>query len=374
MMSKSPEYDVAIIGAGPAGAATARRLTQHGCRVLLIEYSEFEIPRVGETLAPSVKPLLDELGVWEHFIALNPLQSWGTSSIWGTAEPQQHSHLMNPYGYGWHIDRQAFDFMMAESAKLVGAELRTGTRVTVCEQENGVWRLILAYKSNIDRVSARVIIDATGRGARLAHQLGAQSYSFDRMVGVAVQFTDMPNAMQCYTLVETTSAGWWYSAPAGDDRLIVMFMTDSDLCSSANLTLMESWLIYLQNTNATVERVANAPFIWGPRVFSAVSQRLKRKDTGSHWLAVGDATLAVDPASGSGVVRALRTANACAVATLELLHGTSCDIIQNYEADRDKECILYLQDRAAYYGMEQRWQKCPFWQRRISCLNSNLIA
>ena len=58
-------YDVAIAGAGPAGGAVAQSLVQAGCSVVLLERSHFDRPRIGETLAPAVQPLLLELGVWQ---------------------------------------------------------------------------------------------------------------------------------------------------------------------------------------------------------------------------------------------------------------------------------------------------------------------
>ena len=66
----SEHFDVAIIGAGPAGSAAARRLAGGGCRVALVERTRFDEPRVGESLPPAVQPLLSELGVWRDFMQL----------------------------------------------------------------------------------------------------------------------------------------------------------------------------------------------------------------------------------------------------------------------------------------------------------------
>src|SRR3954452_12046394 len=99
------EFDVAVVGGGPAGSAAAGRLARSGCRVVLLERSRFDAPRVGESLAPSTNPLLTELGVWSRFAGLRPLPSFGTRSVWGGAEPQSHSHLVSRHGCGWHVDR-----------------------------------------------------------------------------------------------------------------------------------------------------------------------------------------------------------------------------------------------------------------------------
>lgn len=361
-------FDVAVIGAGPAGAATARRLAQSGCRVLLIDRSAFDTPRVGESLAPSVQPLLAELGVWDRFIALDPLPSWGTRSVWGAEEPQAHSHLMSPYGCGWHVDRLRFDRMLADAAAAAGAALRTGTRLIECAERGlGTWVLTLSQNAHTCRATARVVVDATGRCARLAQQLCAQRFVFDRLVGVATLFGDIDTSREGYILVETTHDGWWYSAPVPRDRMMVMLMTDSDLCARTKLSALVRWRELLACAPATVARVAGTG-LWGPRIFSALSQRLRRGELNAPWIAVGDAALAVDPISGSGVVRALRSAHSGAETALALIDGQTRHTIEAYEAGCDLECTTYLHERALYYGVEQRWQESPFWQRRADAL------
>jgi flavin-dependent dehydrogenase len=373
----APAFDVAVIGAGPAGAATSLRLAQHGCRVLLVERSAFAAPRVGESLAPSVQPLLTDLGVWDRFLALGPLPSWGTRSLWGDSAPQEHAHLMSPYGCGWHIDRLRFDRMLAEAAVDAGATLCTETRLTACVDDGGTWRLLLADAAQAgcadDRFTARVIIDATGRGARVAQQLNARRCVFDTLIGVTTLFGNVPDDAQGYTLVETAADGWWYSAPIGGGRLVTMLMTDGDLAGRARLATSENWRVRLQATDATAARVGDATTLWGPRAFSALSQRLCRAGA-SRWLAVGDAALAVDPVSGSGVLRALRTARAGAATALELLQHDALAPIDAYEAERDRECLAYLEERTLYYGVEQRWRDEVFWQRRIPQVQPSITS
>ncbi|HSV66863.1 MAG TPA: hypothetical protein VLJ59_13255 [Mycobacteriales bacterium] len=84
-------------------------------------------------------------------------------------------------------------------------------------------------------------------------------------------------------------------------------------------------------------------------------------------VAAGDAALAVDPVSGSGVPRALRTAEAAARLAEDLLDrpGDVATLLAEYEAARDEECTAYLTERAAYYAAERRY-RTPFWARRAS--------
>lgn len=370
-------FDVAVVGAGPAGSATARWLAQRGRRVALLERTHFEAPRIGESLAPNVQQPLRELGLWSEFLALAPLPSWGTSSLWGDATQQSHSHLLNPYGCGWHVDRLAFDRMLARAAVAAGAYLFEGVALQRSVHHEGLWRLqTTPLTSQIGEpsqtVRARVMIDATGRRAQVARALGAQRILFDRLIGVAVRWDGVDATEQSHLLVESAREGWWYSAPLPTrtlhdaNAMIAMLMTDADLCRRLRLTVVECWQAVLQSTQATRQRRGQAHHTSTPQVHCAYSQRLCRDSASSGpWLATGDAALAVDPISGSGVLRALRTARAAADTVSELLdrpqaaHGA----LAAYEAERDKECTTYLLERAQYYMAERRFDT-PFWQRR----------
>lgn len=370
-------FDAAVVGAGPAGSATARWLALQGWRVVLLERTRFEASRIGESLAPNVQEPLRELGLWSEFLALAPLPSWGTVSLWGDATPQSDSHLLNPYGCGWHVERRAFDHMLAHAAAAAGAILLEGVVLQRSVYREGCWWLQTTPGTPQEvpdqTLSARVLIDATGSRAQVARALGAQRILFDRLVGVAVHWAGVDATEQGHLLVEAAREGWWYSAPlpggAQHDAaaMIAMLMTDADLCGRIRLTVAEFWQAILQSTQATRQRLTPAHRISTPQVHCAHSQRLRRdgaSDVGP-WLAVGDATLAVDPISGSGVLRALRTARAAADTVSDLLARPRAwqGPLAAYEAERDKECTTYLLERAQYYAAEQRFDT-PFWQRR----------
>jgi flavin-dependent dehydrogenase len=363
-------FDVAVVGAGPAGSATARHLALDDRRVVLIERSRFDTPRVGESLAPAVQPLLVKLGVWSRFLALGPLPSYGTRSLWGDSTPGVHSHLMSAWGRGWHVDRLAFDRLLVDAAVEVGATVACGTAVVGHAWSGDGWQLDLRTRGENGRdehalqIQARTVVDATGRGAHLATSLGARRLLFDHLVGVAAQLEGITAASERYVMVETTPDGWWYTAPVPNDRMIAMLMTDGDLCRRDNLRSRAIWQSRLNLAHGTLARIASGRSDLSLRVFSAMSQRLHRDECAAPWLAVGDAALAVDPISGSGVVRALRSAGTCSTTIRALLDGQGAGEIAAYEANIDRDCTTYLEERALYYDLEQRWPTCEFWQRR----------
>ena len=364
-------FDVAVIGAGPAGSATALRLARKGCRVALIERTRFDKPRVGESLAPAVQPLLADLGVWEQFRQLQPLPSHGTRSIWGADTAELHSHIVSPWGCGWHIDRVRFDRLLASEAVQAGAELLCGTSLVSCREQKSGWAIDLhdaCARGSSGRdfsLYARVAIDATGRGAHLSKRLGAERLQLDRLVGIAMVFRGMDTAQQGYVQVETTVDGWWYTAPIPHGHMIAIMMTDSDVCSWERLASAAEWRRLRKEARMTHERLGQSDACLGPRVFFASSHLLKRREFRRTWLAVGDAALAVDPVSGSGVIRALRSAESGVQTAMALLENGTGAPIESYENEHNLLWDSYLTERSLYYGMERRWPKALFWKRRI---------
>lgn len=381
-MRAAQDRDVAIVGAGPAGSALARRLALRGCLVALIERTRFDAPRIGESLAPAIKPALQAIDAWDAFLALDPLPSWGVSAHWGAGDaPQAHSHVFSPHGCGWHVDRRRFDRMLAQRAVDAGAESFVGTAVLDVQAVGDDWRLALrADDGATASLRARVVVDATGRRALLARKLGATRIAFDRLVGVAAALRLPDHDARQHLRVEATASGWWYFAPlpegavAQPDAVLAMLMTDADLCADAQLQRPEPWLAQLRETAFGRALVRANDAIPALRTHGAGSHRMRRDPASlqaslqARWLAVGDAALAVDPISGSGVPRALRSAEAAVSTVLALLDGGAS--VAAHERACDVECTRYLFERAAYYAREDRWPEAPFWRRRIPALDA----
>jgi len=171
---------------------------------------------------------------------------------------------MSPWGSGWHVDRLAFDRMLAEEACRAGAVPVFGAALAACDPTPDGWRLALC-ESGCDRagvpgrvLSARILIDATGRAARCAALLGARRLPLDRLVGVAVRCTGADVKREGYVLVETTADGWWYSAPLPGGGMIAMLMTDGDLCRRLGLTSAATWWARLGAAPFTEARLSGA--------------------------------------------------------------------------------------------------------------------
>ncbi len=342
--------DAAVVGGGPAGAAAALRLAESGATVILFERSSYHGLRMGETLPPSVNPLLRELGVRDRFLALEPVPSYRTASAWGGPEVAEWSFVFSPHGHGWHTDRARFDRMLAGAAAAAGAVVRLGAGVRGVRRVDGGFAVDAGTP-----VVADVLVDATGRSARIARGLGARRLRSDRLVCAARVFTVPPGQPAGDTFLEAVPDGWWYTSPLPAGRRLVAGFTDARRAAEARLADPAGWAAAVARTEHTRTLATGRPV--GPvHVVSAASHHLTPA-AGRGWLAVGDAALAVDPLSSGGVAFALRT-GMCAAGVLR--EGA----VEGYRELVDDAADEYYRLRREVYGWETRFATNAFWRER----------
>src|SRR3954452_14772109 len=104
------DFDVVIVGGGPAGCATALALAERrSLRVLLVEAGRYQTARVGESIPPDTSAVLQALGIWHDFVREGHAPCLGSCSSWGDVALVYNYFLFNPLGYGLHLERQRFD-------------------------------------------------------------------------------------------------------------------------------------------------------------------------------------------------------------------------------------------------------------------------
>ena len=112
--------------------------------------------------APSVRPVLDRLGLHATIATEGHLPSIGSWSAWGGTEPWGRDFIFNRFGHGWHLDRRRFDALLRQTAQAAGAKSATAAVVASEALPTGGFRLHLAGGHEM---TTRIVLDATGRSA-----------------------------------------------------------------------------------------------------------------------------------------------------------------------------------------------------------------
>ena len=157
MVITKPDFDVAIIGGGPAGSSMGAYLARAGVSCVVFERELFPRPHVGESLVPSSTRVFKDLDFLPQMEEAKFPHKFG--AIW-TADDKQKV----PYQVGWeglapdchadigaairfdereqpgvdknytyHVDRGKFDLMLLQHANKLGAAVYEGVRVNAVD-------------------------------------------------------------------------------------------------------------------------------------------------------------------------------------------------------------------------------------------------
>lgn len=356
-------FDVAIIGGGPAGSSLALSLLQRGLSVLVVERSNYQEWRSGETLSPDARVPLSRLGVPDSLCDAPHLTSEATRSAWGSSQLIEKHSVFNPYGSGWHLDRSKFDSALVSEAKKFGAIVIQGVSFISALQSN-VWQITLKNGSSLLQVEAKFVVDATGRAAQVAKSLGSKMIFYDQLIALIgiVSAKSLECPVESVLTIEAAQEGWWYSAPLPDGNILATFMTDNDIFLNSRESPTAFWVRMSRATEHLSVVLEKFQLIDKVRMRNASTCKLDRV-IGTSWIAVGDAACAFDPLAGNGILKALQTG----IASSEAILANGSNEQNDLQTYADKIVAMfngYLRDRQIYYQKEQRWPDSSFWRRR----------
>jgi FADH2 O2-dependent halogenase len=190
---EQPNFDVGIIGSGPAGSAIASYLALAGLKCVVFEREKFPRPHVGESLVPSSTRVFKEIGFLDKMDQAGFPHKFG--AVWTAAsnskspvyqhdwqgleadchadvrfeEREQHGVDRN---FTYHVDRGKFDLLLLEHAQQLGATVYEEVRVKevdFCEPSQP--RIHFQTQKQEMSIGVRLVVDASGRQTLLGNQL-----------------------------------------------------------------------------------------------------------------------------------------------------------------------------------------------------------
>lgn len=347
--------DFTVVGGGPAGAAMATLLAIGGAKVALVEAGDFARFRAGEALDLEAQRRIARLGFQ---LDIDPARSCPATrpvSKWGEPLPRQRSTLLAPVGVSRIVDRQWLDKALFEHAGLAGAQLHVRARIEISRRQRGRWQFRIRSEAGTVSVSTPTVIEATGRTGRSVFSPDSRRHWVDRLVALALVLPDGDRPAETCS-VESIPEGWLYRTQLPGRRRLTMLFTDADLLVSQRDQMVSA----LRHHDGA--RLGGAGVsLQCPIIFDARTG-VRRVAAADGWFAVGDALMAVDPLSGSGLAIALRIAERAASCALE--HPTVGRDVPEWLSFASDQFNRYLEERQEKYTVEQRWSGHAFWRRR----------
>ncbi len=362
MNANNIDYQVIIIGGGPAGIATSLSLSARGISNCIIEAQHSPSNKSGEAIPPNAKPLLKKMGIF-HLVE-NPrhIPYYGNKSCWGTEELVQEEFIKSVYGHGYLLSRRYFECQLWEHTEMYGGTLLSGSKCKkVIQTLDGIEvKIDNGKESRI--LKSSYIVDASGRKSSVCNQLGITKHTVDTQFAIACTgYTSKPLGHQIY--IETTEKGWWYVAPQGKNEVISLFFTLKELLPSK-----DRMKCFLSDTLAsslhTSQLLKNVHFDDNSIHIMPTGTSRLTIPYGKGWVAVGDAAFSYDPLSSYGITSALASGYYAGHAIASELDNTP-NAMQAYHYIMEEAYQAYVEKLITQYELEKRWEGSIYWTHRL---------
>jgi len=177
-------FEVAVVGAGPAGSAAALTLAREGVQVLLVERGTFPGSKNvfgGRIYSYALKRLLGER--WKDAPVERFVRKEGITFMTADSSFSVEYESKDPTGSFTSI-RSKFDKWLAEEAEKAGASLITDSRVDDLVLERGIVKGIIAGP---DKIPTDAVIACDGTTTNLARKAGLASMLEPREVSIGMK-------------------------------------------------------------------------------------------------------------------------------------------------------------------------------------------
>lgn len=376
------QFDLIVVGGGPAGATISTFTAMAGHRVLLLEKDLFPRHQIGESLLPAtIHGICPLLGVREEVERSGFPRKNGGTFRWGRS-PQPWTFRFakrenDPYGYAYQVERARFDNILLTNAAKKAVDVRQGHEViaTVREGERVVGVRFRDAEGREREARARFVADTSGNRSHIAQSVGERVYSrFFQNVALYAYYENgkrLPPPNSGNILCAAFRSGWFWYIPLSDNLTSVGAVVAKEAAGPMRESAEAAMQGYIDECPIIKEYLGSAR-----RVTEGIYGEYRiRKDYSycntRFWapgvVLVGDAACFIDPVFSSGVhlatysaLLAARSINTCLRSQTDLDEE---ECFAEFEARYRREFGKFYQFLIGFYDLHQD-EDSYFWSAR----------
>lgn len=325
MKTETRNYDVIVIGGGPAGSTVASILAREGRSVVLFEKEEFPRHHIGESLMTDTYWTFQRMGILEKLRQSPFVRKYSVQFANSAGRESRPFYFFEAIHHEsavtWQVTRSAFDKLLLDHAEEQGAAVhqRTAVKQVLFEGDKATGVEVQMKDGSRQRFEASVVVDASGQSAMLSNKLRWRVR--DPKLKKAVLYSYYkdahrePNLDGGATMVLRTpkgSNGWFWYIPLENDITSVGVVADPEyLLKGRGQDLAKIFDEEIHKTEAVRKRVAEGTRV--DKIYSILDYSYRsKKNAGDGFVIIGDAYGFLDPIYSSGVLLALKMAELAA--------------------------------------------------------------
>jgi flavin-dependent dehydrogenase len=342
--------DVAIIGAGPAGAMCAIELTKRGLvAVLCMQPGRPPRPSIGEMLQPRAARLVEN--AFGISLPQSSIAVANRRTAWGAHGADNLDHLFWHSGPAYVVRGDELRSAISLSAQAAGAGFATLRHGQLLVRDGDCWQL----PTQDGPLSARFVVEASGTNSRSPAIASAKRHFLDRLICRAYLAAKFPGD-QGDAFLASGAEGWAYSVPTSSTLRLYAWFTDADLLGSC------PWA-QLRRTLGDWADIPSGPP--ARAVTTTARTSIRTMLWNGNWLAIGDAAWTLDPLSGDGIERAVTSGAQAGDALARRLSTGDLTPLRDHALASAKAFQSAELARRSTYSMVKDWEREPFWRRRL---------
>ena len=350
------EKTICIVGAGPAGIATALKLNQLGYDPLVLDCQKNAGVECIQSLSPGVFTLLETVG-----IGLNEIQEFCSPIVRGI-NFWNGEMIETERPPGFLTERNRFDSLLREIAKKRKISLLTDARVISLEQKNEGWNINLLQDGKYQTCHARFLVDASGKRSVIRGDKKRVAASTFAISGC----WDNTGKEENETLLECGRNCWLWGAKLSNGLFHATLFMDPELTRiPGGDGLVRLYKYYLASTKLFKGCLRGK--LRGNLIANEVTPFYSENPSGLNYIKVGESSIGLDPVSSQGIQSSMSAAIQSAIVINTILSNPNQAVpATEFYKERQQEMIrLHMEKISDAYADASSYQDNLFWTKRI---------